>query len=226
MNKVYKTIRYNYYRVLRLLEFFKKEGLIKSISRIVNFIIRLIYIKNEGYLLEKVNLEVNHKTKQSSKYEVKEIQEAYDLSHLFSDLTYNEVDFRLRDGQICFVAFFKKKPIGALWLTTKDTYFPGFEYRIAARSKWLKLGNNSGFIFRGAVDINHRGKNIMGVLQDSVAMKCKELGVDRVLGSIGKNNIAIRKNSIKANYRVKELVVCRRILGVLFRKVKLDENCN
>lgn len=219
---VYKA---NVLRFSRLINYIKNEGIGRTIRKIMRFIKEWIYLKFEGYYCIVDPLCVISESGEDV-YEIKELNEPYDLSHLFVDLTFDGVKFRLNDGQFCFVAFFDEKPIATMWLTVKKTYFPDFVYRIVSRSKWISLAHSSGFTYRAAVDKEFRKKNIFVALHNAAVRKAKNIGVKRLITSMGKDNVPARKAVIKVGYKIRNLVVCKRICGVVFRKFIIDDNCS
>jgi len=219
---VYKA---NVTRLSRFINYIKDEDIGRTIKKIMKFIKEWIYLKFEGYYCIVNPLFVISEPGEDV-YEIKEVNEPYDLSHLFDDLTFDGVKIRLNDGQFCFVAFFDDKPIATMWLTVKQTYFPDFVYRIVSRSKWISLAHGSGFIYRAAVEKEFRKKNIFIALHNVAAKKAKNIGVKRLITSIGKDNVPVRKAVIKVGYKIRNLVVCKRICGIVYRKFIIDDNCS
>lgn len=225
MHKIFAVLKYQYERINRFKKSCRENGLRNALSRILTFGKELIYLSKNGYLFELESLETVYKPAKKFKYKVVEIKKAIDLSHLIVDLTLENVKYRLDSGEYVFVAFYNNRPIGTLWLTNKPTYFPGFEYRIASRSKWVDLGEATGFLYRAAVDKDFRGNHIMSAIRNEVLSKAKELGLKRLITSQGVDNVSARKSSLRGGWRVKDYVICRRICGVLFRKlIPMDRN--
>ena len=162
----------------------------------------LIYLRFDGYLFEMAPPLVIQMPEAKTDYTTMELMEPMDLSHLIKDLTYDNVAYRLKRGEHCYVAMHDGRAIGTLWFTTKTTYFPGFEFRVVSRDKWIHLDPETAYVYRGAVEKAYYGQRIIMALSNTMMVKALELGLKRMIYSQGFNNIAIRKAALRLGWRV------------------------
>jgi len=226
MNKLYSILLHQYDRINRLFDSCRKEGIVFFLKRVLIYGKELFFLRYDGYLLEMEPLGIIFKPPHNILYEIEELQEAVDLSHLFIDLTRENVRYRIRNGEYGFIVKYDERIIGTLWLTNKPIYFPGFVFRIASRSNWINLDMTEGFVYRGAIDKEFSGNKIFVALFNSIITKAKDLELKKIITSMGIDNIAARKQAQRAGWKVKHLVICKRICGLLFRELSIDDNCS
>jgi GNAT superfamily N-acetyltransferase len=212
-------------RISRLNHLIQKKEFSAFLKKIVAFLIELIYLRNDGYLLEIEDPKVVFEPPNKISYKINELQKAIDLSGFFVDLNRKNVAYRMNNGEHGFIVKHKNHVIGTIWLTNQLTYFPGFEFRIVSKSKWLNKNPKEGFLYRGAVDPAFRGNKILVAMYNTIFIKAKELGIRRLITSMGVHNIAARKQAQRSGWKVIYRVNCFRLFGFCFRQLTVDNNC-
>ncbi|MEW6442082.1 MAG: GNAT family N-acetyltransferase [bacterium] len=220
MNEAAAVSHYRREKWNRLRRVVKDEGWPRLGIRVLVFLKELVYLTNEGYLYELQPLEMTYDPRigSSLQVEVEELKAPADLSALAADLTPGNVECRLRNGEHGFVAMHGQEVIGTIWLTTRPTYFPGFEFRLVTRDKWIDLGSRTGFTYRGAVAKEFRGNRILSALYNAVVLKARALGMKALVTSAAKSNVSQRKAALRSGWKIRCLVKTDRILGILFRR--------
>jgi GNAT superfamily N-acetyltransferase len=220
MNKAAAVLQYQRERWNRLVLLGREEGLPRLGARVLAYLKEKIYLKNEGYLYELEPLEITYDPRIDSplEYKVEELKAPVDLSGLAADLTEENVGRRLRNGEHGFVAVHDQQIIGTIWLATRPTYFPGFEFRLVTRNKWIDLGGRTGFAYRGAVDKEFRGHRLLSAMYNALILKARELGMERIVTSAATSNVSMRKGALRSGWRIRCLVRTQRIFGILVRR--------
>ena len=217
MINIRDRFQYQSQRFVRLVSSWRQKGHRHLAKRLWEYCKDLVYLRFDGYLLEMSPPWILPLPPCEIDYTVIELKEPMDLSHLIKDLTYDNVAYRLKRGEHCFVAMLEQRAIGSLWFTNKTTYFPGFEFRVVSKDKWIHLDPDTAYVYRGAVEKKYYGHRIITGIMNVLTTRALELGIKTMINSQGFNNIAVRKASMRHGWHVKALVSCHRICMITFR---------
>jgi GNAT superfamily N-acetyltransferase len=215
--------QFQYLRVQRHLSDFQTYGLENFVKKVLSYAKDLAYLRFDCCVAEMVPPRAVQFPEPKIDYEIVELIEPMNLSHLIKDLTHENVKYRLSRGEHGFVAMHDKRAIGTLWLTNTSTYFPGFEFRAIAKDKWVHLDRDSGYVYRGAVDKSFHGQGVFHALMNAVVRKSLDLAIKRLVSTHGYDNIAVRKSILKQGWKLTALVSLKRICMIPIRDTYLIE---
>jgi GNAT superfamily N-acetyltransferase len=214
-----RTAQRTWQRLRNLFNYSRTHGLGAGFRRLMSFIGVHIYSRFEGLVYQLEPLSVTCRPDRPFDYEISELHEAVDLSHLYSDLTTPTVRRRILRGERCVVASYRARVIGTAWWTAKATRFDELAFRVISRRRWLRLKEGEGYVYRCAVQPDFRGNKIIVALLKAIADEAQVSGLTRLTMSSGTDNSAMRKQALRGGWTIRERVVCWRILGVSFRRV-------
>jgi ribosomal protein S18 acetylase RimI-like enzyme len=216
---LHRTAQRTRQRLRNLVSYSRTHGVAAGFRRLMSFIGVHVYSRFDGLVYQLEPLRVTYRPDRQFDYEIRELREAVDLSHLYSDLTRENVQRRILEGERCFVALHQGRVIGTAWWTARATRFEELAFRVMSRKTWLRLKEGEGYVYRCAVHPDFRGHKIVVALLNAIADEARVSGLTRLTMSSGTDNVAMRKQALRGGWTIREKVECWRILGIVFRRV-------
>ncbi len=117
------------------------------------------------------------------------------------------IDWRLGEGWMPMVGFYRNKPIGVSWYSTQPLY-------LASLGLYLNYGGGSGYIEGTMTDESLRGMGVAPAIRSQICAHLRELGCKQVFVCAGDDNEASHAVARRCGFEPYEAITLTRFLGL------------